>query len=205
MRDWIKPFSGQSDCHDIDVGLRALHRELAEELAEWMPRPWRAATRWTRWLALLPLFEHLARGLDMPAWTARDHDLSGLLDEQGRFDPRRLERHGAAGLLAPGADPGVVWLVQWSQLWPPCRRDYLRTLQSLRELLAAHLETFRRARPEDAWGLRRSLRERLRLRFHQQLLQPASPFVYLALTALDLERLRAELTTRALFATLEAA
>jgi hypothetical protein len=54
------------------------------------------------------------------------------------------------------------------------------------------------------WELRRELRARLGLLFHRRLREPASPFIFLILTALDLERLRAELVGRALFGTAEA-
>ena len=66
-----------------------------------------------------------------------------------------------------------------------------------------HVQTFRQAAPASAWLLRRELRERLRLRFRQQTLQPLVPFIYLALVALDLERLRSALISRALFSMLE--
>ena len=45
----------------------------------------------------------------------------------------------------------------------------------------------------------------LRLRLHRSTLQPSVPFIYLALTALDMERLRAALIGRALFADQEEA
>ena len=204
LGNWIKPFSGQSDCHDLEVGLRALYREQVGELAGWLPGPWREAMAWTRWLVLLPLFDHVARGGDMPPWVGRDHDLAPLLGEDGRLDPQRL-RHGAAALLAPGGDPAAAWLVHWHLLWPPCKRDFLANLRALEDLLGTHLDTFRRAGPDAAWGVRSALRTRLRLLFHRRLLQPAGPFVYLVLVALDLERLRAELTVRALFPAAEAA
>jgi hypothetical protein len=56
-----------------------------------------------------------------------------------------------------------------------------------------------------AWSLRRELRERLRLEFHRLPLEPLTAFAFLALVALDLERLRAALMERALFDLREAA
>lgn len=200
LRAWIKPLSGQSDAHDVEIGLRAIYREQVAQLAAWLPAPWRAAMLWTRWLALIPLFEHLARGGAMPAWVTRDHDLQPLLDDGGNLSPERLRVAGAGPLLAPGVDPAAVWLTQWRLRWPPCKRAFLRNLESLHTLLANHLTAFRVARPEAAWGLRKVLHGRLGLLFHRHLLQPAGPFTYLALAALDLERLRAELVVRALFA-----
>ena len=59
--------------------------------------------------------------------------------------------------------------------------------------------------PNQVWTARQTLRSRLRLLFHQRLLQPVGPFVYLVLVGLDLERLRASLVDRALFVSDEVA
>jgi hypothetical protein len=57
----------------------------------------------------------------------------------------------------------------------------------------------------DGWPLRRTLQARLTLLFRRAMLDPAAAFAYLALTALDLERLRGELLRRAAFPALVAA
>lgn len=204
LRPWIKSFSGQSTSQDVEVGTRGSFHEAIEEVADWVPEPWREAVRWTRWLSLLPLWDHLARGEAPPDWLARDPFLSPLLDDNGRIDPRRVEAAGAAALLA-GDDLSAAWGEHWRRLWPRCKREFLANLEAFRALLLAHLAVFREARPESAWGLRLALRGRLHLLFHRRLLQPAGPLIYLALVALELERLRAELVTRALFAPEEAA
>lgn len=204
LRPWIKAFSGQSTSQDVEAGTRASFHEAIEEVADWVPEPWREAVRWTRWLSLLPLWDHLARGEAPPDWLARDPFLCLLLDDNGRIDPRRVDAAGAAALLA-GDDLAAAWAEHWRDLWPRCKREFLANLEALRALLLAHLAVFREARLEAAWGLRLALQGRLRLLFHRRLLQPAGPLIYLALVALELERLRAELVTRALFAPEEAA
>jgi hypothetical protein len=200
LRVWIKPFSGQSDTHDIEAGLRVVYREQVAEVAGWMPARWGEALRWTRWLVLIPLLDHLARGGDTPAWVGRDHDLQVLLGEAQSLDPKRLRPDGADVLLAPGADPAADWLTEWRRRWPACSAEQRRHLTALEALLTRHRESFRQSRPESAWDLRRRLRAQLGLLFHRRLLQPAGAFIYLALVALDMERLRAELVVRALFA-----
>jgi hypothetical protein len=204
LRDWIRPFSGQSDSHDLEVGLRALFREQVSEVAGWLPHAWRAAMIWTRWLVLLPLFEHLARGEGMPAWAAGDHDLRPLLDEQGGLSRERL-RVGGADVLTAHTDAAAVWLEEWHGRWPSCRPEFLRNLRALECILSGHLEAFRGARTEGAWRLRSALRERLGVLFHRYLLQPAGAFAFIAISALEMERLRSELVTRALFAPRESA
>lgn len=205
LRDWVKPFSGQSDSHDIEVGLRALYREHVAEVVAWVPKPWQPAFWWTRWLVLIPFFDHLARGGAMPGWVNRDHALHRLLDEMGDLDRDRLRRAGISVLLVPDGDPAAAWLLEWRRRWPRCKAGYLRNLTLLEGLLARHSEEFRRAGPTSTWALRYRLRGQLALLFHQRLLQPAGVFIYLILVLLDLERLRAELVDRALFAAPEAA
>ena len=204
LRDWVKGFSGQSDVHDLEVGVRVQFRETADELAAWVPGPWHAAVRWTRWLILLPVLEHLARGGPPPDWMERDAALRRLLDENGLLDRRVLERVGAAPLSGTD-DPAAAWMQHWRALWPACSREALRNLDALAALLGEHVAGFRSSRPEAAWELRRALAARLRHLFHRRLLQPSAVFIYLTLVALELERLRAELVSRALFPMTEAA
>lgn len=204
LRPWVKAFSGQSSSEDVEVGIRGSFHEAVEELADWVPEPWREAVRWTHWLSLLALWDHLARGEGPPDWSTRDPFLSRLLDEDGRIDPRRVDAAGAAALLGED-DPARAWAEHWRRLWPGCKREFLANLDALGALVSRHLAVFREARPESAWGLRLTLRGRLQRLFHGRPLQPAAPLIYLALVALELERLRAELVTRALFAPEEAA
>ncbi|MEA3278389.1 MAG: hypothetical protein U9Q81_24460 [Pseudomonadota bacterium] len=200
LREWVKGFSGQSDCHDLERGVRALYGETATDVAGWVPRGWREAVLWTRWLTLLPLLQHLDLGGEMPVWVARDDFLHTLLGADGDLDPHRLADAGAGALLAADRDLPAVWASEWRRRWPPCKPAFLSNMEALSTLIREHGETFIRARPDAAWTLRKSLRARLHLLFHRFLLQPAGPFIYLALTALDLEHLRAALVARALFA-----
>ena len=200
LRAWIKGFSGQSNTHDLEAGVRILFRETVEEVAAWVPESWRCAVLWTRWLILLPLLAHLSRGGTVPPWVGRDPFLHRLLGDDGALDPDRLRRAGAGPLAPAPADPVMAWELEWRRRQPACKRELLRPMDDLAKLLGTHEALFRQTRPEATWGLRVELRSRLSLLFHRRLLQPAGPFIFLMLTALDLERLRAELVTRAIFA-----
>lgn len=199
LRGWVKGFSGQSGAHELEAGVRSLYREMLDEVASWVPNPWKDAVSWVRWLNHLPLLAHLAAGGSAPLWTARDPDLRPLIDDDGALDPKRLAGTGLQCLL--GGEEGLArpWIVQWRSRWPRCCRETARNLEGLTALLAAHVEGFRRSPPSAAWSLRRELHERLRSRFHRRTLQPEMPFIFITLTALDLERLRASLVSRALF------
>jgi len=89
----------------------------------------------------------------------------------------------------PNADPDALgqlaaWRDEWQRRVPaPARRD--PTLRELGRLLRS--------------SSRRELGARLPLVYRRALLEPSAAFVFLALSALDMERLRGELLRRVLF------
>jgi hypothetical protein len=200
LRAWVAGFSSQSETHDLEAAVRTLYRETAGQVASWVPKPWCDAVAWVRWLPVLPIFDHLARGEPMPAWVAWELDMQTLLEEDGTLSLERLRRAGAAALGGSSGNLADAWLGQWRRRWPRCDGQDRANMESLVKVVEDAAAAFLRAPPEGTWTVRKELRERLRLRFHQQLLQPVTAFIYLALVALDLERLRAGLVTRALFA-----
>ena len=199
FRDWVKGFSGQSDVHDLEAGLRTLFQENLEAVARWVPAPWHDAVSWVIWLARLRLLVHLQTGRKAPGWVARDASLRLMLDGEGGLDPRYLEDSGAQALVRPQDGLVEAWTLEWRSRWPARTKEATANLEAFRSLLENHFHVFRRAKPDSAWHLRKELRERLRLRFHRHTLEPVVPFIYLTLTALDLERLRGALISRALF------
>jgi hypothetical protein len=201
FQTWIKGVSALSDAHEIERALRALAWDLVDEAADWVPQGWRSAVHWWAWIPFLPLLAQGLAGKPLPAWAARDYRLRALLDAEGALDPLAVAQHGL-GPLGHGRDRTAVataWAQEWRRLWPRVSGAPGRHLESLVAEIAAHLAHFALLTPAETWSARRVLRERLRLRFHQRVLEPASLFVYLALVLLDLERLRGELLTRALF------
>lgn len=201
LQAWTKGFSPLSGVHDLERGLRAQARELVDEVADWVPVPWRAAVLWTAWVPLLPLFEHLNRGAAMPDWAASDYRLRSLLGDDGALAAEALGREGLSSLLGLPETETVAgrWYQGWRERWPACGREHRNNLEGLARLVARHLADFRRAGADAAWDLRVGLRSRLVGLFHQRLLQPAAVFSYVALALLDLERLRGELIRRSLF------
>jgi len=205
LRSWVKGFSALSDAHDLDRGLRAIWREGVAEVARWMPEPWRPAIAWLDWLALLPFLAHVGRYKSVPPWVGLDPDLRSLQGVDGALDVMALHAAGAAALLVAPGGLGAAWRAHWHRLWPACGRASRERLERLERLVLSHNLAFCQGGPEVAWSLRRELRERLRLEFHRLPLEPLTAFAFLALVALDLERLRAALMERALFDLREAA
>ncbi|RKT47656.1 hypothetical protein [Thiocapsa rosea] len=205
--DWVRPFSGLSQAHEIDRGCRALALETAMTVADWSPARWRAAIEWVAWLPWLPQLEHLARGETLPDWSALDVRLRGLIGEDGALDPQAWETSGLAALSAEtdarvaSLALGARWQTAWRERWPSCRGRCRRDLDGFSRLIQAHLERFRDAPCASAWELREALRDDLRASLHQHPVQPVALFAYLAIVFLDLERLRAALLSRAVFDT----
>jgi hypothetical protein len=202
LRDWVKGFSAASTAHDIEAGVRGLLCEEIDAVRGFVPQPWQDAVAWTGWAALLPLFEQQRAGRALPHWAVLLPAVAALLDDDGAWRPAQISAAGLAPLLdVASPDPvAAAWLAGWRERWPDPPAAVRADLEGLVALLGAHLDAFRRASPPAAWTLRQQLRERLRFRFHGLGLSPAAPFVYLALVALDLERLRRALLDRALFA-----
>lgn len=212
LRDWVKGFSAQSDAHAIERGVRAQYRDSIARSCADLPRRWRPALEWCRWLPELPLVAGLAGQRPLPdsapGWAGADPVLAKLLDGDSRPDRDARTRGELAELLGPGhAGAGAAadalacaWRDGLRRRLRPLRRAQRRELESLIAVLGAHLSGFGEALPAQGWALRRGLRERLRQRFHRHTLEPVVPFLFAALVALDLERLRRALLDRALFA-----
>jgi hypothetical protein len=202
FRRWITGIGPTSTPHDIEGQLRERFREQVAEVAVWMPDSWGAAVRWCATLADLPVAAHLARGGALLPWM-RDDPVAGDLAE------REAGGFGAApigGPLAPLAaawgEPERMlrlWRVEWRRRLPHGDEDGRALLTALARALDAFLAAMRERAVADGTPAIRALAARLALLFRRATLDPAAAFVYLAVTALDLARLRGELLRRAAF------
>jgi hypothetical protein len=71
--------------------------------------------------------------------------------------------------------------------------------RQLLPLLEDHRRAFAAPHTVDGWALRRELQARLVLLLRRHAVEPVEAFAYLALCAVELERLRGEITRRAAF------
>lgn len=94
----------------------------------------------------------------------------------------------------------VADIAGWRAAWPRTSRHERSALDELLDLLDAHRERMRSAgQDEDGFRLREQLATQLEHLFRWRPLQPVTPLCHLALTALDVERLRGAALRRALF------
>ncbi|MGB2818795.1 MAG: hypothetical protein WBC37_16405 [Burkholderiaceae bacterium] len=198
----------------IELAFRQQFRLRVDEAAQWAPDAWVAAVRWTKPLIDLPALVHLASDPALPAWLRVDPETAPYAL------PTLAERHAAlaAGPLSPiaaalsEADPDTArphtpkrlhraldaWERHWRSLWPATSADEHANLDALARLLVRHEQDFGSLAVDEAANARLVLAARLSSLMRRAAAQPAALFAWLALLALDLERLRAEFLARAL-------
>ena len=203
LRAWLVGISAESTVHQVESTLRRHWRDLVREVAGWMPRSWQPALAWWAVLPDLAPLQHLAgQGEPLP-WMRDDSAWRDLCAAEPGSRVARLAAGPLAALAVAWSAPqtlGRAWQTEWQRRWPPHRRDPDDTLQRLVRTLLGHDQAFVAADPAQGWVLRGSLRAQLSLLLRRATLEPAAAFIHLALCALDLERLRAELLIRYLFA-----
>jgi len=172
LRAWLVGITADSSASQVEGTLRVQAQSMVHEVADWMDPAWRAAVEWCAVLPDLAALQHVARGGAAPTWL--DAAPEGLALDH----PRAL---------------GQAWFAEWQRRLP--RRADIEGEDDALPAFAALL------RQQLAGGLaqRAALRARLILLLRRAGLQPAAVFIHLALSALDWERLRAELLRRAWF------
>ena len=86
---------------------------------------------------------------------------------------------------------------EWRRRWPAGADD--GGLTEVARLFAAHLARFRLALPHEANALRRGFEASLVALFRRRPVQAAAAFAWLAIAALDIERMRGEIERRIAF------
>lgn len=204
LRRWLDGITATASAHAIEAVLRSQWRAAVDEVARWMPGPWQPAVRWCGVLPELPLVEHLAQGHEAPGWMDDDPDYRALAAVPVAQRRTLLSTGRFAPLVGDGAEPGTLahaWQSHWRRLWP--RGQGHAGLEAVAAALREHAAGFTSAGgASHAWLLRRTLQARLSLMLRRAGGEPALAFIHLALTAIELERLRGELLGRALFAPL---
>ena len=91
------------------------------------------------------------------------------------------------------AEAREEWLDAFRASWPPCSSTDRAGMEELVAVIERHVHDFARAPLDEAWPRRLLLQAQLESLFRRHALAPAAAFAHLAIVALDLERLRAEI------------
>lgn len=202
LRTWMGGIGTHSTPHEIERALRSHWRDLVGEIATWMPEAWQPAVRWCGLLVDLPLLQHMARGGELPAWTSDDPVYRELAERESAGFGAAPGGRALAPLTAAWTDPeriGRLWHAEWQRRIPGAGPADGATLVEVGRVLRAHLVAFHDRSVRDGWPLRRALQSRLSALFRRATVDPSAAFVFLALSALDLERLRGEILRRVVF------
>ena len=92
-----------------------------------------------------------------------------------------------------------AWREEWVRRAPRAAFGDAALINNCARALGAHRVAIADATLTDGTALRRELAARLTLLFRRAMLDPAAAFIFLALSALDVERLRGELLRRVIF------
>jgi hypothetical protein len=215
------PLMGDADA--IELAFRQQLRTRIFEVAGWSPSPWRPSLLYTRHLVDLPALLHLLTDEPPPRWIAADPVLAPFA--LATLAQRRAAlADGPLGPLVSAAEPGadarspvepiarilrrlhagvalhrllVAWEREWRRLWPPIDEDERSALDGVVERVRSHLLRFPSVPVDETVAARQALGARLATAVHRSASQPAALFAYLALFAIDLERLRGEFMLRA--------
>jgi hypothetical protein len=211
------------DADAIELAFRQQLRTRIAEVASWSPAPWWPALLYTRHLIDLPALLHLLADEPPPRWVAADPALApyafaSLAQRRAALaegplrplasavdagaEPRRppeplaraLRRLRAGGTLHRLL---AAWEAEWRGRWPPVDEEQRERLDAVVDLLRTHLLRFASVPIDDAAGARQALGARLATAIRRSATQPAALFAYIALFAVDLERLRGEFVLRA--------
>lgn len=202
LRRFTEHLSAQLSGHAIERALRVEWRTYVNEVAVWVPQPWKPSVRWVTYVPDLAVLEHLLAG-QTPDWAREDPVYAPLT----AIDPRVRGSSLVGTPLYPLARPrhstntvAVLWLRHWRTLWPSGSVRQHQGLDDLVALIASRGGQSAAGGTGDASSIRRAdlLGAVVRL-FRRHGATAVAMFSALLLLALDLERLRGGLVRRCLF------
>jgi hypothetical protein len=201
LQGWVAGMQPEQGADAIEVSLRRQLRDYAEEVAGWLPLPWRAAMGRVKWLFDLAALQHLLSTAQVPAWMEADPLLAPFTAPTAEARRKAIQRSEFA-CLARNPERSVslypVWLECWQQLWPQSPRLTVGLLR-LAELQQAQAATGVAVEGDANGRQRLSLQEEYQRAFRRYAFQPAAAFAHLALVSLDVQRLRGGILRRLLF------
>ena len=182
LAHWVSGLSASSSIDDIEHHLQHCLIGSIDEVTSWFDRRWHPSLLWLKTLLDLPNLDHMVRN-DI------DHE---SLPEVEHLQQLLQQKKESRDLLQS-------WITTWCSRWPNDASSATGGMHSLLTILENHRNQFAGLPVVDAWQARSDLEFQLRMFFRRHTLQPSAAFAYLALLALNLERLRSELILRESF------
>lgn len=192
------PLAAAPDLHGLDRASRDSWRALLDDARRWMPAIWDPAIAWCGALACVPALGHLASAEAAPAWMADDPDLAAVAKASAGERRAVLSAGPLAPLAAAWPDRsrlGGAWLAEWRRRVP--RGEFEGTpLEDLTRLVSGHFTRLADSRSPATARHDDTLDAAITRRLRRHPLEPVAVFAWLALGALDIQRLRGEMARR---------
>jgi hypothetical protein len=197
FRRWTSGIAADAEPHGVEAALLGHWRALVDEVRTWMPEQWHGAIAWAGALVDLPVAQYLARGGNPLPWMRddpafRDSSRSGGPPTAGPLGPLAHTWTNPEGFLR-------AWTNEWSHRLPQRHGAERSAIADCARVLVSARAASGDSSSSDGTLARRALVVRLSSLYRRATLDPAAAFVFLALSALDMERLRGELLRRAIF------
>jgi len=201
LKYWVVGMNATTNVHDIELTLRHRYRSYIDDLSRWLGNDWRTAILWLKRLIDLPALNHLLAGQSINNWMLDDPELKPFahVNENLRADAF-LASDCNVFLHAWKNQQRLTdaWFQEFNQLCPISitkQSGFMHVWKAIANRLEAQCES-----PSDNTAIaRESLETELSAGFRKYSGSPAAFFIHLALTALDLEKLRGALVHRSLF------
>ena len=201
LRHWVLGMSITHSIHEIEQLLRDQFRDYGDEVAAWLPAEWSESVRWIRCLVDLPALQHLLSGYAVPGWMLSDSILRDFASEEKELrleaimlsDYSHLAEEWLKGQPLPHA-----WLEHWLHIAPVHAMKETGINKIIRLYQDNFLASARSASPVTEQQ-RFSLHKQLTILFRRYSFQATAAYAHIGLVALDLEKLRRGLVSRALF------
>lgn len=200
LADWVSALDLTRDCHAIERSLRIEWRHYVKRVASWHPQAWQPWITWLAWLPTLSLLAQLARAEPAPAWLMAD-PVCGPIAPGVPAERSTALQGTALAVFEPAISGrlavGTLWRLQWLALTPRTDERTRQLLGNLSRAIGTYADQLARA-SGSATAARQLLADRLTKLFRAGAGTVVATICYLALLALDLERLRGGLINRCL-------
>ncbi|MCU7959154.1 MAG: hypothetical protein KZQ58_03960 [gamma proteobacterium symbiont of Bathyaustriella thionipta] len=200
LRLWVKGLHASQGSHVIERSLRQRFHSYIQEVADWLPGPWRGSIQLLKQIPDLPALQHLLFASSVQPWMKEDPCLSTLLDEQGVFLPAAVatsDYHWMPAGLAHEESLLTHWLHHWRQQWPR-QAAFTTGMKFVAALYRRQIEALSDD-PLSSGHQRQLMTLKLSGAFRRYSFQPAAVCAHLGLVALDVEKLRGDLVRRIWF------
>lgn len=195
LRTWVLGISATHSSHHIELALRQKFRRHVDEVAAWLPAAWEAPLQWIKRLADLPVLQYLLAGNPPMDWMKSDPEIKAFTDSDPALRLQAMQEAGCGSLVSAwqqGDSMLIGWLAYWNQTRPQTKA-YNNGLQDVEQLLNASPTGAAMPVEHDA------MEAKLSTIFRRYTFQPAAVCAYLAIIAIDIRRVRADLMQRSLF------